>query len=87
MTLRDAWQAHAQDWLAWTRRPGHDGFWQLIQPPLLDLLPPPGRLTVDVGCGEGRFSRELQRRGHRVVGIDVAAVLVQAAHAAGTPAV
>src|SRR6266496_3868632 len=87
MTLRDAWQAHAQDWLAWARRPGHDGFWQTIQPPLLELLPAAGRLTVDVGCGEGRLSRELQRRGHRVLGIDIAPALVQATLAGGTPAI
>lgn len=30
----------------------------------------PGRLTVDVGCGEGRLGRVLVGSGHRVVGFD-----------------
>jgi SAM-dependent methyltransferase len=36
----------------------------------LDLLPSPGRLTVDVGCGEGRLTAELADLGHRVVAVD-----------------
>lgn len=36
----------------------------------LALVPPPGRLTVEVGCREVRVTRDLQTAGHRVVGID-----------------
>ena len=59
MTLRDAWQAHAQDWLAWARRPGHDGFWQTIQPPLLELHrePPPPALGLDPARRAGLLDR------------------------------
>jgi 2-polyprenyl-3-methyl-5-hydroxy-6-metoxy-1,4-benzoquinol methylase len=32
----------------------------------------PGERVLDVGCGEGAFSAELQRAGARVVGVDVA---------------
>jgi SAM-dependent methyltransferase len=80
MTLRDAWERHAEEWIAWARTPGQDHyFWRFNLPRFLELLPSPGRLTVDVGCGEGRLPRELQRLGHRVVGIDSSMSLVRAA--------
>jgi SAM-dependent methyltransferase len=37
---------------------------------LVDLKPP--LVVLDVGCGNGRHAIELAKRGHRVVGIDVA---------------
>ena len=36
---------------------------------VLDLVP--GDRVLDVGCGPGRHSHELARRGHEVVGLDV----------------
>ena len=39
----------------------------------------PGRLVVDVGCGPGRHSHALARRGVRVVGVDVAQRFVELA--------
>jgi SAM-dependent methyltransferase len=36
----------------------------------------PGRGAVEIGCGEGRVSRDLTARGHRVVGVDTAAALL-----------
>ena len=42
-------------------------------------MPAPGRLTVDVGCGEGRVARDLMACGHRVVGFDGSPALVAAA--------
>jgi ubiquinone/menaquinone biosynthesis C-methylase UbiE len=48
-------------------------------PQFLGLLPPPGRLTVDMGCGEGRLGRVLAGAGHRVVGCDAAFAMVNAA--------
>jgi len=81
--LRDAWHANAADWIRWARTPGHDHFyWRFSRPSLLALLPPPGRLTVDVGCGEGRLTRELHSLGHRILGIDVSPTLLAAARAA-----
>ncbi|MFI5283004.1 MAG: class I SAM-dependent methyltransferase, partial [Candidatus Dormibacterales bacterium] len=38
-----------------------------------------GRLTLDVGCGEGRVARDLASQGHRVVGADSSRKLVVAA--------
>lgn len=42
-------------------------------------MPHPGRLTVDLGCGEGRVGRDLAARGHRVVGLDASPAMVYAA--------
>ena len=49
---------------------------------LLDLLPAlDGRHVLDLACGHGRLSRELARRGARVVGVDISAVLLEQARA------
>ncbi|MDP9346133.1 MAG: class I SAM-dependent methyltransferase [Actinomycetota bacterium] len=78
--LRRAWDDGAADWIAWARTPGHDHFfWALTLPALLALLPDPGRLTVDVGGGEGRVARELKARGHKVVVVEGSAALADAA--------
>lgn len=78
--VTDHWREVARQWVAWARTPGHDVFfWDYNLPVLLDLLPQPGLLTVDLGCGEGRLGRELTARGHRVVGVDASAVLASAA--------
>lgn len=51
-------------------------------PALLDLLPDlNGRHVLDLACGHGRLSRELARRGARVVGIDISEVLLEQARA------
>lgn len=50
MNLRDACERHAEEWIAWARTPGHDHyFWRFNLPRFLELLPPPGRLTVEIG--------------------------------------
>src|SRR5256885_629629 len=38
--------------------------------------------TLDLGCGEGRLSRDLAERGHRVVSVDSSPTLARAAAAA-----
>jgi SAM-dependent methyltransferase len=79
--VSDAWESHAQQWLAWARTPGHDVyFWQLNLPALAELVPSSARQTLDVGCGEGRIGRWLAQAGHRVFGIDSSRTL--ATHAA-----
>ncbi|HEX2050793.1 MAG TPA: class I SAM-dependent methyltransferase [Actinomycetota bacterium] len=60
----------------------HDSYWAFHRDQFLELLPPPGRLTVDVGAGEGRLPRDLVARGHRVVALDASAAMVAAARAA-----
>src|SRR5438270_281522 len=80
--LRAAWEANAGDWIAWARRETHDSYWRFNRDAFLDLVPAPGRRTLDLGCGEGRLSRDLKRLGHDVVGIDGSATMLAAANAA-----
>jgi SAM-dependent methyltransferase len=42
-------------------------------------VPPPGRRTLDLGCGEGRVSRDLKALGHDVTGVDASPTMVAAA--------
>jgi hypothetical protein len=37
MTLRDAWEAEAGNWLAWARTPGHDSYWRFHRERFLHL--------------------------------------------------
>jgi SAM-dependent methyltransferase len=76
VSASDLWVAEAAGWAAWARQ-GDDGFAE-FRP----LLPPPGRATLDLGCGEGRFARALAADGHRMTGVDVAPELVQLARRA-----
>jgi SAM-dependent methyltransferase len=86
VTLGEAWERNAADWICWARTPEHDGFWTGIWPELRTLLPAaPGRV-LEVGCGEGRVSRELAGLGFAVVGIERSPTLVRAART-GMPAV
>ncbi|MDD7935649.1 class I SAM-dependent DNA methyltransferase [Actinomycetospora straminea] len=80
--LRRAWDEQADRWIAWARRPGHDTYERWHRDAFLPILPGPGRLTVDLGCGEGRLTRYLRSAGHRVVGVDGSPRLVAAAHGA-----
>lgn len=77
--LSAGWEAEARRWIEWARAPGHDSYWRFHRDQFLDLLPPPGRLTLDIGCGEGRLARDLKARGHHLVGIDSSPSLVDAA--------
>ena len=81
-SLSRAWEAVADQWAAWARKPGHDSYWRFHKEPFFALLPSPGRLTIDVGCGEGRVSRDLKALGHNVVAIDVSPTMVDYARAA-----
>ena len=80
MTLREAWDRQAEEWGRFVRTPDADRTNERFNVPrLLDLLPPPGRATLDLGCGEGRLGRELVRLGHRVVGVDSSPRMVELA--------
>jgi SAM-dependent methyltransferase len=80
--LQEAWEEQAGNWVRWARQPGHDSYWRFHRDAFLSLLPPPGRLTLDVGCGEGRLARDLKARGHQVMAIDASPTLVAHARAA-----
>jgi len=82
VSLQQAWAGQAEDWSRWARAAGHDSYWLFHRDRFLELLPPPGRLTLDLGCGEGRLPRDLGERGYRVVGLDVTPALVDLAREA-----
>ena len=77
--LRAAWEEHAAQFVAWARKPNHDSYWLFHRDQFLELLPPPGRRTLDLGCGEGRLSRDLKVLGHTVVALDASPTMVAAA--------
>lgn len=82
MELSDFWERQAEDWVRWAREPGHDSYWLFHRDRFLELLPPPGSLTVDVGCGEGRLSRHLKELGHTVLAVDRSPTMVRHAREA-----
>lgn len=83
MSLRDAWDAQAEQWAAWARAPGHDSYWRFHRDRFLELLPNDIRGPIlDLGCGEGRLARELRSRGETVVGVDASSAMIDLAREA-----
>lgn len=73
--MTKGYEDRAAAWAAWARTPGHDAY-SRYRDPFFALVPPPGRATLEVGCGEGRVTRDLRGRGHRMVSVDVSPTLV-----------
>jgi SAM-dependent methyltransferase len=78
VTFNADWEREAANWLAWARTPGHDAYWD-YRDAFFALVPPPGEATLELGCGEGRVSRDLAARGHRMTAIDASPTLLAAA--------
>lgn len=76
---RDHWEKIAPEWAGWARRPNFDSYWEYASR-FFELVPPAGGTTLEVGCGEGRVSRDLAARGHRVVAVDSSPTLIRLAH-------
>jgi SAM-dependent methyltransferase len=87
-SMAAVWHTNAERWIVWARTAGHDSYWRFHRDRFLTLVPAPGRLTVDIGCGEGRVGRDLVGAGHRVVGVDSSPTMVRACvtHPDGHPA-
>jgi SAM-dependent methyltransferase len=86
ITDKQHWESQADNWIEWARKPGFDAYW-FYRARFFEILPPPEGLTVDVGCGEGRLSRDLAERGYAVTGVEPTPTLLKAAreaHPAGT---
>jgi SAM-dependent methyltransferase len=87
--MRKGWDEQAGRWGRFAQ-PGRDRYYEQVNLPTLgDLLPPPGRRTLDLGCGEGRVTRVLASRGHSVIGTDSspAMVALTRGHQGAPPAV
>ncbi len=78
---RDHWERQARNWAAFTRGPVPDSYPQFADR-FFGFLPPPGRATLEVGCGEGRVCRDLRARGYAPIGIDVSATMIELAREA-----
>ncbi len=80
MSEAGAWEAGAGAWVERVR----DGAWQGHghDAVVRELLPPPAGLTLDLGCGEGRWTRELRSLGYDAAGYDRSAALVEEARRA-----
>jgi SAM-dependent methyltransferase len=77
--LGERWNRLADDWIRWARAPGHDSYWRFHRDAFFELLPPAGDRTVDIGCGEGRVTRDLRKAGHEVIGVDRSPLMCSAA--------
>ncbi|HEX2291971.1 MAG TPA: class I SAM-dependent methyltransferase, partial [Gaiellaceae bacterium] len=75
-----SWEQHAADWLVLARA-SDDAYWAFREH-FFALLPPPGGRTVELGCGEGRVTRDLKERGYDVVALDSSPTLLDAARTA-----
>ncbi|HZS94443.1 MAG TPA: class I SAM-dependent methyltransferase, partial [Chloroflexota bacterium] len=78
---RDAWNRNARYWDEWMATP-NDWHAVLVRPPVERLLAvKPGETVLDIGTGNGLFSRRLAELGARVVAIDVSDQLIELAKA------
>ena len=78
--LKSQWAESAQDWIQQDQavRTGMLDSWVLHA--LGDVS---GKRVIDIGCGEGRFSRLLGELGAEVTGVDITETLVETARRLG----
>lgn len=74
-----AWEAGAADWVELVRS---NPQLKLSDVAIRSLLPAPSGVALDVGCGEGRLTRELGELGWDAIGVDRSPALVEAARGA-----
>ena len=78
MAASAGWEHAAVEWATFVRSDA-DVLYAKNASAFLAFLPPPSSLTVDIGCGEGRFDRLLAGAGYTVVGVDGSPSLVRLA--------
>ena len=65
----------------------HTAFVSQLALPVVDLLDPKrGEKILDVGCGEGTLAMEIERRGAKVIGVDMSAEMIEQCQAKGIEA-
>jgi 2-polyprenyl-3-methyl-5-hydroxy-6-metoxy-1,4-benzoquinol methylase len=73
-----SWEGVADDWVAHADTNDYRNYFLL--PRMLQMIGDVrGRRALDLGCGEGGYSRELARRGAQVIGVDGSTSLVNVA--------
>jgi SAM-dependent methyltransferase len=72
------WAQVAEEWVVWARKPNHDAFW-VYRASLAAFIGRGNGKALDVGCGEGRISRELTAYGFQVTAVDPVGRFVTAA--------
>lgn len=75
---RHHWSKVAREWIAWARTPNHDAFWAYRES-LRAFIGRGEADALDLGCGEGRVSRELKELGYRVTASDGVTEMAEAA--------
>ena len=80
-TTTTSW-GNVADWYEEHLQSGDTHHERVIAPNVLRLLEPlRGKPLLEIGCGEGYFTRVLRAEGHSVVGSDIAKPLIQKARA------
>lgn len=75
--MSDGWQDSAQAWIAAQGEAGDYGRRFVLDAPMMDRVRAGAYASaLDVGCGEGRFCRQLKAEGVRAIGIDPAPALI-----------
>jgi SAM-dependent methyltransferase len=75
----DTEEGHSEGYVEYIRGLAADGADLAGEARFMDALLAPGSRVIDAGCGPGRVGAVLHARGHRVVGVDVDSVLIDAA--------
>src|SRR5438105_1355211 len=73
-----AWNENASTWAAEVRA-GHDRTHEFFTSPrFMEFIPDLAGLSVlDLGCGEGRYTRSFARRGARMTGVDISPQMLE----------
>lgn len=79
-----SWNELAPEWKQWAYVSGNDHyFYEYNWPQFQNLLPAELGTVLDIGCGEGRSSRELAKLGAEVIGVEQSATLAEYAKQSG----
>ncbi|MEG3148974.1 class I SAM-dependent methyltransferase [Sphingomonas sp. ZT3P38] len=75
--MSDGWTESADAWIADMGEQGDFGRACVLDRPMLDRVAArPFATALDIGCGEGRFCRQLAARGVKAIGIDPTEALI-----------